>query len=52
MSYNPSYDNGTTSVPCSVTLSYVSPLGDIESVTFNRVSPDKLRLIKKIINSK
>lgn len=36
---------------CSVVLSYISPLGDIESVTFNHVSAYKLSLIKQIIQS-
>lgn len=36
---------------CSVSLSYISPLGEIETVVYNHVSPNKLSLIKKIINS-
>lgn len=36
-------------VPCSVVLSYMSPLGDIVSQVFNNVSPSCLRSIKTLL---
>lgn len=52
MSFTPSYDDSLSMVGCTVTMSYLSPVGNICTVVFDNVHPNKLQLIKRIINSK
>lgn len=43
------YDN-PCQTPCTVVISYLSPLGTINSVVFDNVNSNKVSQIKRILN--